>query len=731
MSDLLEEFEAELNKLNSSDQNESNENLIEEKAEKLPEKKRSKISIFFISGIFITLSVFISFQTFWIFRKVSEVNTRQYIALCQQIVQARTGEIANWNNAMVNDLRIFTDAGVVKTGDAEKVKAWLDENRNLANPRFGNTFFAADDGNTFQLGNQASTYIADRDYYRRLMVGSLDSFISEPLYSRALSRTVYMVSKAAKDANGKTFGIFAASVFPDQIKAVISNISVGKNGRAFLLAGDGSVLAHWNDEYVMNVNFLKENFVGTSGLQQIAQNMTDGKEGFDYYKAVDGEKIVIYAPVPETSWSLGIEVPVVQMHEASRSILSIIFILGAVIFICILAFSIFALQRIVTPIKIVEKTIIGISQGDADLTQRININRNDEIGSLVDGFNHFVNKLQQIISNVKKSKNKLTKAEVELKQSVEDTGCSITEILCNIESCSNLVQNQAESVDETAGAVTKIADSINTLEKMIMTQSAGVSEASSAVEQMIGNINSVDVAIGKMSAEFAELQSDAKEGIEKQSNVNETVRTIAAQSAMLQEANEAIASLASQTNMLAMNAAIEAAHAGDAGKGFSVVADEIRKLSETSSEQSRTIGEELNKISNAIELVVVASQDSENTFNNVSARIQQTDQVVQQLRLAMSEQQAGSKQILSALHAMNESTAEVRSASVEMAQGNKTVLDEMQSLQESTQVIKNSMSEMTVGAKMINETGARLHSISREVTDTIKEIGKEIDLFKV
>ena len=428
---------------------------------------------------------------------------------------------------------------------------------------------------------------------------------------------------------------------------------------------------------------------------------------------------------------MGLEVPVSQINASNHLVIVTIVLLNLFIIVVLIGFCIVSISRIVKPLQIVENTIIGIAQGDADLTQRINVVRNDEIGRLVNGFNLFSDKLHAIVSSVMQSKNRLSSIEGDLKQSVDNTGCSITEILYNIESVSHMVETQAEGVEETAGAVTKIAENINSLEHMIQNQAAGVSEASAAVEEMIGNINAVDSSIVKMATEFNQLATEAREGIDKQSNVNDIIRTIASQSEMLQEANAAIAGIASQTNMLAMNAAIEAAHAGDAGRGFSVVADEIRKLSETSSEQSRTIGEELNKIVSALESVVLQSQDSEETFNNLSVRLMQTDEIMRQLREAMVEQQSGSKQILSTLHTMNESTQQVRSASIEMSSGNKTVLDEIRLLQDSTTVIKDSMSEMTAGARTINETGSQLHTISREVSASIKEIGKQIDLFKI
>ncbi len=80
---------------------------------------------------------------------------------------------------------------------------------------------------------------------------------------------------------------------------------------------------------------------------------------------------------------------------------------------------------------------------------------------------------------------------------------------------------------------------------------------------------------------------------------------------------------------------------------------------------------------------------------------------------------------------MNNSTMEVKSASGEMTAGNRHILDQIEKLQTVTDKIKDSIEEMHIGAEGINQTGATLSTISGKVTENIKKIGSEINLFKV
>lgn len=694
-------------------------------------KTKMSIRIGFILGAEIVVLLFTLVMVSLSF--VSRELERSFTGTTNELLDSTIQGLAYRNSKFMQQLRMYTVSDAAKTPGftTEDLVNWLVAHKKSRSGDFESVLYCDYETNLGYFDDGRVIDVSNLDFYKKMKDGDLKQYISQP-YGTSSEDAVYYVCKNIT-RNKKNIGFFAASVGHETLMKAINAIKLGKNGYAILIDNEGTVMAYPpDDSIVMQANFKNADSLelGFTGLNDLVEDLCNGNRGSGW---VSGEKdsLIAYAPVQGTPWGLIFVIPKSQVYETAVNLQHILIISVIIISIILIITAQFSIYISLRPLGKVEKRIVDISSGNADLTKRIPVLTNDEVGTLTGGFNKFVEKLQNIMMDLKASRVELDESEGTLHLGLEDTSLAITEILDKVNQVHSQLSNQVACVDETSSAVNQISTNIASLEKMIETQSAGVTQASASVEEMIGNIGSVNTSVAKMASSFEELEKHVRDGNEQQAEVNERISQIEAQSEMLLEANEAIASIASQTNLLAMNAAIEAAHAGDAGKGFSVVADEIRKLSETSAEQSRTIGEQLAKIKESIGSVVSVSASTIETFGSVTSSIKSTDQLVRQIKSAMEEQQEGSRQIGLALHDMSDSTAEVRQASSEMSSGNESILKEVRRLKDSTADMEDSVNLMTTSAEKISSIKYMLESIVEQMKASISKVGSQIDNFKV
>jgi methyl-accepting chemotaxis protein len=359
------------------------------------------------------------------------------------------------------------------------------------------------------------------------------------------------------------------------------------------------------------------------------------------------------------------------------------------------------------------------------------VQRNDEIGMMIRSFYQTLDKIREMVTNIKKKAEALHDIGNILSSNMNQTAASVNEISANVQSIKGRVINQSASVTQTHETMEQLTINIKKLDERVDNQSIHVSRASSAIEQMVANIRSVTDTLVKNEENVKSLMGVSQVGRDGLQDVVQDIQEISRESEGLLEINSVMENIASQTNLLSMNAAIEAAHAGEAGKGFAVVADEIRKLAESSSEQSKTIGTVLKKIKDSIDKINKSTNNVLGKFEAIDLSVRTVADQAETIRNAMEEQEAGSRQVLEGIGNVNEITLQVNRSSDEMLEGAKDVIRESNNLEDVTKEISGGMNEIAVGTEQINVAVNHVNEISGENRKNIDHLIREVSRFKV
>lgn len=436
-------------------------------------------------------------------------------------------------------------------------------------------------------------------------------------------------------------GFFGIDLRLDSLVNVVAssdNELFSGNGSVNLVSLDGTLIASDSSKTQVGQPFVTD----TLSNQQLTDLLFGQKVNTQW--SSDAQWLQVFAPIviANQTWGILFDMPrnsvladalaldatISQQVESSITtelLAGLALVLFGLVTIAVSA------AKLVKPIRQVVTRLEDIASGEGDLTQRLEVSSQDEIGQLAQGFNKFLDKLQSIISDVVDTTLQIGATSQQSSIAAQQTRTSSDSQFKEVD----LVATAAEEMTQTASLVVQNAETaVNAAE--LANEAAGSGQ--SVVEQS--------------QAEMVRL-------VDRMTAAVPVVEELANNNANITEILSVIEGISEQTNLLALNAAIEAARAGEQGRGFAVVADEVRNLASRTQDSVGEIRHVIENVQKGTRDVVQAIQEGNDLANDSASHVKRAAAELNHIFEAIASINDMNSQIVRAAEEQQSVSAEV------------------------------------------------------------------------